>query len=150
MSPCWDDAVTVFDYFHSVPIAIEGSYPCTPETAADIDVLCLLCDWEWKALCGRLGVRYVGYDIYGPLEQSYYTPTGAPGEQTRHLRCADVHIPGVARRVHLITVSGVRRFDDWPYALLLRSGEIRNPGRRFGRGLTIQRVGPVGNPYILL
>jgi len=127
----WDDAARIFAAFHTVPLAIVGSYPVDPAGAHDIDCLTLLSDWEWKALCGRLGARYSGFDIYGPLARSTYR--SSPTSPVRHLRVATTRVAGVARPVQLLALAGLREFDEWPYATLLRDGELRRLEHMFRR-----------------
>lgn len=94
----------VFDALPDFEIGIIGSAAYDPTTAADVDVL-FLASAPFPDIIAALGLRYNGWD-----------------RGSHHLRRANARLAGVPLPVQLLQDSLVTRFDDYPYAVVLRDG----------------------------
>jgi len=107
------DIQRIFEYFPDLEIGIVGSMTWKPKIAQDIDVL-VLPTVDWKALMASLNAKYNGWDV-----------------SLGHLRRANIHVPGLNRKVQLLCNSNVKMFKDWPHCVILRDGTRLHDGIYF-------------------
>lgn len=105
----------VFTAFPNDNIAIIGSAAINVDSANDIDVL-FLTDESFKRAVISKGAKYNGWDRNG-----------------QHVRRANVTIEGAYKPVQLTQNSTHHRFEDYPYALVLRDGTIIHEGQQYDK-----------------
>ena len=120
-------ATLLFSLFPDADLAVIGSAVEKFTTAGDIDLL-FFEESDFKRACEKLKVKYNGWNTTQIVE----------GTSIRvHVRRANLAagiVPGLPKKVQLLTDSKYPSPMQYPYAILLRNGDIRNPSKAFQKG----------------